>query len=218
MNDTALTTIEKNVLSTFTKKTPAKYIKSRPGAGGRTFKYVDTAYVVNELNRLFGIFWEWKIADKQIDDKNIWLQGELTIKNTDGFSITKTGFGGSKIKKSSQTNEPIDISNDLKAASTLALKKAASLFGIASDIYYPEMDWYEEIAEVEELDEPKEEDIANHTHNILMRKMFAMASEKNLTESDIDKVIKLDYNLDSKKDLTNGQLQELIGRIEAKNG
>jgi recombination DNA repair RAD52 pathway protein len=214
MSDTSLEKIEQSVIKTFAQKTPAKYIKTRPGAGGRSFKYVDTAYVVNELNRLFGLFWEWKIADKKIDATDIWIQGELTVKNTDGFSITKTGFGGSKVKTSTSTGKPLDISNDLKAASTLALKKAASLFGIASDIYYPEMDWYEEKSEVEQMDEPSPEDIAANTRSILNRKMFAIAAEKGYSSEDIDKVIKHNYNLDHKRDLTSGQLQELIGRLE----
>jgi hypothetical protein len=53
--------------------------------------------------------------------------------------ISKEQYGGSDIKKYSQgtkIGQPLDIANDLKSAGSDALKKCASLFGIAQDVYW----------------------------------------------------------------------------------
>jgi isopentenyldiphosphate isomerase len=49
--------------------------------------------------------------------------------------IVKEQFGRADVKFKKGTEIPIDYGNDLKAASTDALKKCASELGIASDIY-----------------------------------------------------------------------------------
>lgn len=192
----------------FGTETPKVNIKSRPGPGGKTIKYVEVGYVISKLNEAFGPFWEWRIIDKQIGHKQVWVQGELTVKSSSTFSITKAGFGGSAIKISTQTGQPINIASDLKAASSDALKKAASLFGIASDVFYKEMQV------LENTPDEVTEDPAEATRQILMRKMFAIAKNKGVAEDEIDHIIKEDYSLESKKDLTSGQLQDLIALFE----
>lgn len=125
--------------------TPPKHVKTRPGRGGMNFSYVSTGYVVSILNRVFGHYWDWEILDQQIGKSQIWVKGKLTInsfKDTDR-KIIKTAYGGAAIKMSS-TGEPIDIADDLKAASSDALKKASSLVGIAADIYFPDIDGSDE--------------------------------------------------------------------------
>lgn len=205
--------LSQKVIQLFQKKTPKNCIKHRPGAGGMSFPYVEVGYIVNELNNAFGLFWEWKIIDKQVGKKQIWVQGELTVKDpVTNFSITKTQFGGADIKYSKATGEPIDIANDLKAASSDALKKTASLFGIASDIFYKEVDQYESLPS--SIPTPTNEEQEAKDHLRLMKKMFALASEKGYTEKDIDTVISKKYKLESKKDLSNEQLEEVIAKLE----
>lgn len=119
--------------------TPAKYIKNRAGRGGKTFSYVEVGYVIQVLNKTFGYFWDWEIDEQHSGDNQVWVKGRLTIKNPSGFSVAKTAFGGSDIKKTAN-GQVIDIADDLKAASADALKKAASMIGIASDVYYPQLD------------------------------------------------------------------------------
>jgi hypothetical protein len=76
-NERSLVTVINKLFAT---KTPKQFIKSHPGAEGMVFKYVEVGYVINCLNKAFGPFWEFKIIDKQIGDKQLWVQGQLTIK------------------------------------------------------------------------------------------------------------------------------------------
>lgn len=121
--------------------TPQKYIKKRPGRGGQQFDYVEVGYVIQTLNQAFGFSsWEFKIIDKQIGNDSIWVQGSLTIHFSPSYAVTKENFGGSEVKKNSSTGKPVDIGDDLKSASADALKKCASMFGVAADIYFPQLD------------------------------------------------------------------------------
>lgn len=207
--------IEKVVASLFSTKTPKEFIKSRPGPGGTSLTYVEVGYVVSTLNNAFGPFWEWKITDKSIGNKQVWVEGQLTVKNqNDGFEITKTGFGGSLIKISKATNEPVNIANDLKAASSDALKKAASLFGIASDIFYKEMDVLEEVSDIVEIDE--EEQLNRYLHDQLVKKYFATSKQKGFSPEEAKLKIKEVFKVEHMADLSNNQLESAIKAIELK--
>lgn len=127
------------------QKTPEKYVMTRPAKGGGSWDYVPGWYVQKVLNFTFGWLWDYEavqeptvteiiqIIEKKIDQ--IWVTGRLTVKDDAGHSITKTQTGRADIKFRRDIRQPLDIGNDLKAAHTDALKKCASLFGIASDIY-----------------------------------------------------------------------------------
>jgi recombination DNA repair RAD52 pathway protein len=195
----------------FATKTPKQFIKNRPGPGGRSLSYVEVGYVVSVLNNAFGPFWEWRITDKHIGEKQIWVQGELTVKDQNGFSITKAGFGGALVKLSTATREPISIANDLKAASSDALKKAASLFGIASDLFYREMDLLEESPE--EIDEVS--DGYSFVRDQVTKKFFATAAAKGFTAVEAKEVIKKKYKVAHMEELTVAQLEETIANLEA---
>lgn len=121
-------------LTFISQKTPAKFIKRRPGPGGMVLEYVEIGYVVNLLNQVFGWDWDFRILEHQIGKKQVWVKGELTVRIAD-HAIVKSHFGGSEIKFN-KNNEPISIADDLKAAVSDCLKKCASLLGIAGDIYW----------------------------------------------------------------------------------
>jgi len=89
------------------------------------------AKVLAEQPQLAGEFLK---AGKPIQ---IWVQGELTVKNSKSeMTITKTQFGRAEVKYlKTDPTIPVDIGNDYKAAATDCLKKCAAEFGIASDVY-----------------------------------------------------------------------------------
>ncbi len=122
-----------------TQKTPQQFIKTRPGPGGSKLSYVEIGYVVNILNQAFGWDWDFKIFDQQIGKKQVWVRGELTVRLYD-HTITKGQYGGADIKYNRATGEPVSIADDLKAAASDCLKKCASLLGVASDIYWKDLD------------------------------------------------------------------------------
>ena len=118
------------------QKTPADHIYTRPAKGGGTWEYVTGVYVKKVLNYTFGWMWDFEIKDKGREGDLVWVQGRLTINSKAGKPmIVKEQFGRADIKFKRGTKTPLDYGNDLKAASTDALKKCASELGIASDVY-----------------------------------------------------------------------------------
>lgn len=125
---------EKQVLKII-QKTPHQYIYKRPGKGGQTFSYVTGNYVEKVLNYTFGWNWDFEVVSSEEKYGQVIVRGKLTVKDDHGHSITKMQSGRADIKFLKNTKIPVDYGNDEKAATTDALKKCASLLGIASDIY-----------------------------------------------------------------------------------
>jgi len=114
---------------------PGDIIPKRPIRGGAQVQYVPGWWVIEQLNALFGYFWDFEVSDQSIGKDQVWVKGKLTVKGSDGMVISKTQFGGSDIKKMRSTGAIMDIGDDLKSAATDSLKKCATLLGIAKDIY-----------------------------------------------------------------------------------
>lgn len=117
------------------QRTPKQHIYERPARGGGKWSYVTGAYVEKVLNFVFGFLWDFDVVQHGREGDMVWVLGKLTVKDTSGNSITKTQFGRAEIKFKRDSKQMLDYGNDLKAATTDALKKCASLLGIASDIY-----------------------------------------------------------------------------------
>jgi len=129
-----------NAQKTFiTQRTPRKFVKIRPGPGGTSLKYVEVGYVINILNQAFGWDWDFRILDQQVGKRQVWVRGELTVRAFD-HTIIKGQYGGAEIKFNRTTGEPISVADDLKAAASDSLKKCASMLGVASDIYWQDLD------------------------------------------------------------------------------
>ena len=126
------------------QETPKALIKEKPGRGGKKVQYVEGGYVISKLNEAFSpLGWEFKIVEKgQTERKNeskaegeVWVYGELTIiDHKNGYRTTKGQYGQHPI------HEKVPIGDAYKAAGTDALKKCASLLGIALDVYWGTLD------------------------------------------------------------------------------
>lgn len=128
--------LQKNQLLTILQKTPQEHVHTRPGKGGMTFDYVTGVYVKKVLNYVFGWMWDFQVVDKGREDNFIWVHGRLSIKNDKGdVIVVKDQFGGAEIKFKKTGKGMLDYPNDLKSATTDALKKCASELGVANDIY-----------------------------------------------------------------------------------
>lgn len=116
-------------------QTPKEVIFQRPAGKGVNVDYVPGWWFIQQLNALFGYFWDFEIEEQGIGEDSCWVRGKLTVQVPSNplTKVVKTAFGGCKLK--SKGNPAIDIGDDLKAAATDALKKAATLLGMASDIY-----------------------------------------------------------------------------------
>jgi len=105
-------------------------VKSRPGRNGQAMRYLEGHQVIERLNQAFDGDWSFRITDHQITETGVVVLGELTSQG-----LTKMAFGGSEITKARETGLPISLADDLKAAATDALKKAATLFGVGLHLY-----------------------------------------------------------------------------------
>jgi len=139
INPSDLSLVENNALTgaqlkQLLKKTPPQYVHTRPAKGGGTWEYVTGGYVRKVLNIMFGWNWSFEIVDEQIMHGEVIVKGKLTC-TSNGITIVKMQFGNKDIICRKNTDIPLSIGNDLKAAATDALKKCAAEIGIAADIY-----------------------------------------------------------------------------------
>jgi len=154
-------------------KTPAKYVKQRPGKGGGKWDFVSGSYVKKVLNLAFGWDWDFQVLDHKFDLEigQAFVLGRLTVRSGEK-TIIKEQFGRVEIKKKKADGLPLDLGNDLKAATTDALKKCASELGIASDIYAKE-----DFKEVELIDDTQDEVLRNEI-------IYLLGKDLPITEDD----------------------------------
>lgn len=137
--------------------TPQRWTYSRPAKGGGQWKFVKVSYVRKNLDSITGYNWDFDIETTVAEafevaklTKSCVVKGILTCrtrKDGEWHTIKKTQFGRAEVKFKKGTQDPLDFGNDMKAAASDALKKCASLLGIAADIY--EADEFMEINIVE---------------------------------------------------------------------
>ena len=182
-----------NQLALILKRTPKQYVKQRPAKGGGTWEYVTGGYVKKCLNLMFGWDWDFEIIDEKILHGEAIVKGRLTCRSA-GKTIIKMQFGNKDIMYKRQSPEdlakglekiPLSIGNDLKAASTDALKKCAAEIGIANDIYNKEDFKEVKVAQQNSLQELKQ------IYEI--KKEFISPEEQMNYERIIDSKEKLSY-------------------------
>lgn len=131
-----VTSAQQTVLS---QRTPTDQVRLRPGKGGKQLRYVDHAYVTRLLNNAFGWAWDFEILETElISWDNIPFEvrciGRLTV-HANGATIIKTQCGSQAIEFLRDGSKPVTIGDAYKGAGSDALKKCASLLGIALDMY-----------------------------------------------------------------------------------
>ncbi|MBX3203581.1 MAG: hypothetical protein KF764_00870 [Labilithrix sp.] len=105
-------------------------IKQREGQGGKMLNYIEAHAVVARLNEACGEDgWSFEIVEHKILDEEVIVVAKLTA-----GTVTKMAFGGSSVTRS-RDGLPMSIADDLKAAGSDALKKAASLLGVGLHLY-----------------------------------------------------------------------------------
>ena len=107
-------------------------IKQRDGNFGKTLDYIEAHAVIQRLNDAFDADWNFRILKHEIlkDTDEVVVVGELSA-----GGVVKSAFGGSKITRARESKEMISLADDLKAAATDALKKAATLLGVGLHLY-----------------------------------------------------------------------------------
>ena len=101
--------------------------------GGVDLEYITGEQCVSRLNETLGVAgWNFRILEHGISAEadECWVLGELTA-TFGSTTVTRQQFGSQKVKRSRASGTPLDIGFDLKGAATDALKKCASLVGVA---------------------------------------------------------------------------------------
>jgi len=111
---------------------PPDAIKTRPGAFGNTLSYIEGHTVIGRLNDAFQSNWSFEITSHQILEEEVLVCGKF---RANAAGVIKMSFGSSRITRDSRTGNAIALGDDLKAASTDALKKSATLLGVGLSLY-----------------------------------------------------------------------------------
>jgi hypothetical protein len=106
-------------------------IKQRQGAHRKTFSYVDVASVIDRLNEGCDA-WSFDVVSHEVYEDEVVVLGRLTA---DG--VVKMAFGTAELTRDRDGHLP-SKGDALKAASSDALKKAASLLGVGLEFYRKE--------------------------------------------------------------------------------
>jgi ribosome-binding protein aMBF1 (putative translation factor) len=112
-----------------TRPFEAAQIKRRQGNHGKEVAYVDVAAVITRLNEAFDHEWTFEVTSHEIQENEVIVVGRLTA-----GGITKMHFGGSSITLDRE-GRVVSMADDLKAAASDAIKKCASLLGVALEMY-----------------------------------------------------------------------------------
>lgn len=107
-------------------------VKQRQGSFGHILDYVEGPVITARLNDAFDASWSFEIVNHWIlkETNEVMVLCKLTAEN-----VIKMAFGSKEIVRDKSTKAIISLGDDLKAASTDALKKAASLFGVGLYLY-----------------------------------------------------------------------------------
>ncbi len=137
----AITEAQFAILTQATEPTEIRY---RQGRGGRKFPYTDAAYVIRTLNLAFNWDWDFVVDNEDVfylDERpfEVKCRGRLTVRMGER-EITKTQFGCQPIEFLQDKETPVSIGDAFKGAASDALKKCASLLGIALDLYDSDSD------------------------------------------------------------------------------
>jgi len=109
--------------------------------GGARLTYIPQAEIVNRLNKVFGVDnWTSETVDTYRDHHDPdWVIARVRLTATtytdtaDGVAVktfSRDGIGGQKIKRT-KSGDIVDLGDEFKGAASDALKKAATLLGIA---------------------------------------------------------------------------------------
>ena len=102
-------------------------IKQREGNFGKMLDYIEGHAVIQRLNDAFDGEWSFTMTKHEIMSET---DEVIVIGQLNAGGIVKSQFGSSRITRAKESGEIVSLADDLKAAATDALKKAATLLGV----------------------------------------------------------------------------------------
>jgi len=161
-------TLAEDKVELLRKDTPREFISTRPGPSGKELSYIDIGYVIAQLNKIFGHVWTFEVVREDRIADQVWVLGRLRVMLSENVILTKEQYGSADVKKKkvricptclsqlpyryptckecshdmkqeSIVEVPLSIGDDMKAAASDAMKKCASMLGLAMDVYHPKL-------------------------------------------------------------------------------
>jgi hypothetical protein len=108
----------------------ATQIRQRRGRTGGVLDYVEGHTVIARLNEAFDGAWSFEITWHEIRETEVLVLGKLTA-----GGVVKCQFGASAVTRDRESKQLVSLGDDLKAASTDALKKCATFLGVGLHLY-----------------------------------------------------------------------------------
>jgi hypothetical protein len=96
---------------------------------GRGFDYIEQASCIRRLNEAFGLNWSFEVFETAKASSAIVVKGRLIVPIEDGKMIVKEQFGHATL------HNKMDLGDSYKTAASDALKKCATLLGVALHLY-----------------------------------------------------------------------------------
>lgn len=186
-------------------------VRQRKGAFGDVLDYVEGHTVIRRLNDAFDGKWSFEVIDHKILDEEAVVLARL---KADG--ISKMQFGSSKITRSKEDNSQVSIGDDLKAATTDALKKAATHFGVGLHLYEEKNAIENPVSNditPEEKGEPQDNHQTQRLTNRQLTAIYSIAKEKGISQKDLEQRI-LDVFKKRPEYLTKQEASELIKKLQ----
>jgi hypothetical protein len=198
--------VKKEVL---TRPFAAEQVRTRRGQGGKSLSYVKTHAVIARLNEASDHEWSFSIERHEILADEVIVLGKLTI---DG--VTKMAFGGSAVTRDNSGKE-VSLADDLKAASSDAIKKTASLFGIGLELYGASPTARQQPRSEEQPAAPRVDD------RLTSRQLAALQSacrRKGWSSSNLSALAGERYGKTNPQMLTRTEASNLISELTGTNG
>jgi len=104
-------------------------IRRRQGRNGM-LDYVEGHSMIQRLNDALDGGWSFEITHHEVREDEVIVLGKLTAD-----SIAKMAFGASEVTREGESGQPVSLGDDLKAASTDALKNCATFLGVGLHLY-----------------------------------------------------------------------------------
>lgn len=192
-------------------ETPRYVIKQRKGKGGIYFDYVDTGYIIEQLNLLTGFHWDSQILS-DLDSKEYWDIAEK-FKQV-GIHLKLTAHAGKNVrcvedvgradlKEKTDKTGYLDVWNDVKSAVSDAIKRCARQMGIALDVYSGAV---------------KRAQDENHPEHPITegqrKRLEAIANEAGIGHSGLKKLINEMYDYETTTDIQRRHFEAIQQRVE----
>jgi len=189
------------------KPFPSEMIRQRKGSFGNTLDYIEGWAVIQRLNEVFDGDWSFDVVDHQILENEV-----IVIAKLIASGITKVQFGGSSITKNKTTGDIVCISDDLKAAATDALKKAASLWGVGLHLY--DKSNGSSRSNPQETKSKKVYPVNKKATNLQIKSIVSIAAQNGITNGSLLSMIEKRFNVKCLEDLKSSEAKQIINGLK----